>query len=182
MSYLTVHTAPAAIITLDEAKAQARVDGTDFDDQLTMMCSAASRVVDGPFSMTGRCFAAQAWNYTMPGFPSSCMVPVPGATSIAAISYFDADNAPQSLTEGDYYRVSVNDRGLLLESDIGLPQTYARADAVTFRAANSDNVPDDIKHAALLLVASWFDDRSIGAVPAGVDALVGLHKVGWVAS
>ncbi len=182
MGYLTVHTAPASLVTLAEAKAQARVDGSDFDDQLTFMCSAASRVVDGPFSMTGKCFAAQAWNYTVSAFAPSIGIPVPGATTVAAITYFDAANSSQSMTVADYYRVSSSDRGLLLESDIGLPQTYSRADAVTIRVSNTTSVPDDIKHAALLLVGAWFDDRSVGAVPAGVDALVSLHKVGWLGS
>lgn len=182
MTLLAVHTAPAALVTLAEAKAQARVDDEDFDAQLTLMCNAASRVLDGPYSMTGRCFAAQTWNCTLAGLPTAAIIPVPGASEVAAVTYYDADNVSQTLDVGDYYRVTAIDRGLLLESDVSLPATYARADAVTFQVSNDDNIPDDIKHAALLLISAWFDDRSVGDIPPGVEALVGLHKVGWVGS
>lgn len=190
--FLRANTGPADLVTDAEAKLQARVDGTDEDDAIAIYISSATSLIDGPESMTGRCFGSQTWDYISPCLPRSFVIPVPGAVSVSSVSYYDADDTEQSLAVDTYYRVIPVDSGLLLELKDGasLPVTHRRIDAATFTVSAGGTVPDDIKHAALMLIAHWYNSReavdtsaaSIADLPFAVSCLLDRYRIGWVSA
>lgn len=181
-AFLRVNSAPSALVTTDEAKAQARITSTAEDTLIGDYVSAASAAIDGPFGMAGRAFASQTWDYVMDRFCNRFLLPLPGATSVSAISYYDADDGAQSLTAGDYYYITACDDGLIFEikDNAQLPIANERADAVTITVAAGGSVPEHIKHAALLTVAAWFDAREMGEVPMAAQQLINIERQGWV--
>lgn len=180
-AFLRVGSAPGPLVTLQEVKDHTRIDGTAESDLLNSYIAAASAAIDGPFGLAGRMFKAQIWDYVIKDFYAELLIPVPGATDIDAVAYFDADNAPQTLTASDYYYVIVRDDGILLQRIDGaqLPETETRDDAVTFTVSTSGSVPDHIKQAALLTVASWYENREMGDLPDAAKFLINLERKGW---
>lgn len=178
---LRVKTAPAALVTAAEVKAQTRVDTSADDTLIGEYILAASEAIDGPLAMAGRAFAAQKWDYVLPDFYAAILVPVPGATSVDTIVYRDAADLSQTLTTANYYRVIPRDDGLLLErkANIETPVVFDRTDAVTITVNAGGTVPKRIKQAALLTAANWYEDREIGNVPQGAQLLVNLERNGW---
>lgn len=179
---LRVNSAGSDLVSLTEAKAQTRVTSSNEDTLLGDYVSAASSMIDGPEGMAGRAFAAQTWDYILPRLPDSFLIPVPGATSVSAASYYDTDDVNQSLTVATYYRVIERDDGLLLELKDGvqLPEAYQRTDAATFTVSAGGTIPEHIKHAALVTVATWFDHREMGEVPMAAQQLINRDRAGWV--
>lgn len=182
--FLRLNTAPGNLVTVDEVKAQTRIDVTAEDGLLGDYIAAASGAIDGPLGMTGRAFGSQSWDYVMERFCTKFTIPVPGATSVTGLTYYDADDAEQTLTAGDYFYVIPKDDGLLLQlkDGVALPTTKRRDDAVTITVAAGGTVPEHIKHAALLTVASWYENREAGDVPVAAHNLIGLDRVGWAKS
>ncbi|CDO37140.1 phage head-tail connector protein [Novosphingobium sp. KN65.2] len=180
---LRVSSAPSALVTTDEVKAQTRITASSEDTLLGTYIAAATEAIDGPLAMAGRAFGSQSWLYIIPAFPSRFLIPVPGATAVSSISYQDADDATQAMTVANYYRVIVRDDGLWLELKDGVnaPETYGRSDAVTITVAAGGTVPTKIKQAALLTVAAWYEDRTMGDIPSAAQHLIDLERIGWIA-
>lgn len=179
--FLRVNSAPSGLVSLVEAKAQTRVDAGADDALLSDYILAATAAIDGPLAMAGRAFGAQTWDYILPAFYGRIVVPVPGASAVSSSSYYDTDDASQSITLSDYYRVIIRDNGLLLERKDGIatPETYTRTDAVTITVTAGGDVPEHIKHAALLTIANWYEAREMGDVPEAAKTLVNLDRNGW---
>lgn len=177
--FLRANSAPSGLVTATKVKAQSRIDTTADDTLIGDYILAATEAIDGPFAMAGRAFGSQTWDYVLPAFYKDILVPVPGATAVSATSYQDGDDATQSMTITDFYRVIPKDDGLLLERKTGTPATYDRTDAVTITVTAGGTVPERIKHAALLTIATWYDNREIGDVPEGAKTLINLERQGW---
>ncbi|MFD1304212.1 head-tail connector protein, partial [Methylobacterium marchantiae] len=108
---LKLITAPTAEpITLDEAKAHLRVEGTDDDAYITSLIAAARQSVE---SLTGRALMSQAWELALDEFPRSCAadyrslgryqaaidIPMPPLVSIESIKYVDTAGVQQTLDD-----------------------------------------------------------------------------------
>lgn len=180
--FLRVVTAPGDLITVAEAKAQARITSSYEDTLIGDYISAASAAIDGPYGMAGRIFGAQTWEYMADRLPQKFLIPVPGADTIVSFTYFDADDNSQTLTASDFYYVVPRDDGILMHQKDGavLPRANERPDALTIRVSGGGTVPERIKHAALLTVAHWFDEREMGEVPMAAQHLINLERQGWV--
>lgn len=174
-------------ISLDDVRRHLRVDHTDEDVTLDTYIDAATQYLDGYAGILGnRALVSQTWQQSYPVFTDPLVLPLapvqPNAT--ISITYYDADNAPQTL-DGAVYRLLANAScgpQILLEPEQSWPPTYARADAVTvtfvagYGAAGA--VPAPIKQAMLLLVGGWYANREVsasgawGELPFAVSALL----------
>lgn len=182
MSILRANSAPTGLVTATEVKAQTRVDTTADDTLIGDYILAATAAIDGPKALAGRAFGSQTWDYVLPDFYANILVPVPGATSVSAIAYYDTDDAEQALTASTYFYIIERDDGLYLQRKDGvqLPETRKRDDAVTITVAAGGTVPEDIKHACLMTVATWYENREMGEIPFAAHQLINLSRIGWV--
>jgi len=133
-SFLTRISGPTApLLTTAEAKDHLRVDFADDDDLIDAYISAATDMVDAEWGELGRALVTQRWQLTLPAFPASGVIilPVPPVQQVTGITYYDADNAEQTLA-ADTYRLTVNGEDARLDKAAGAvwPATYNRVDAV----------------------------------------------------
>ena len=191
-TFSTLVEGPAVpLLSLAEAKAHCRVDYSDDDDLLTAYVQAATDMVDAEWGELGRALVTQRWRATMPAFPASGHFDItpPPVQQITSITYYDTDNAEQTLSSG-VYRLTVNGEfaSVDLLDGASWPQTYARADAVSvdFDAGYGDaasDVPEGIRLAVRLMVGHWYEQRaavtekSMSALPLGIRSLLNKYRV-----
>lgn len=142
-------------VTLAEAKAWCRIDGSDEDDLLTSLIAAARLQVE---SMTGRALVSQQWRLTLM-CPRGLVVVLP-VTPVISL-----DEAPDDAA---------------LQGDAVLLAEPVESLSIDYTAGYGDaaDVPADLKQAVLILVAYWFEYRdSVGeTTPAGFDRMVAGYK------
>lgn len=157
------------------AKAQCNVTHSA-DDSLLSGTSAEPGLIERATrwceDYTQRAFITQTWRLTMDGFLDPryvhdrvIYVPRPPLIAVSSLTYFDTANTSQTLTENTHFLVDADhDPGRIGEyPDQTWPATEVRVKAVTvthtagYGAATS--VPEDIRHAILMLVAHWYRNR-----------------------
>jgi uncharacterized phiE125 gp8 family phage protein len=180
-----VTAASAALVTLAEAKAHLRVDHSDEDSYIQSLINAAVSYLDGFSGRLGRAILEQTWRVDFEAFADELRLPVGDIIAVSSVSYYDQNNVQQTLAS-TVYQLLTDGLGSYLALKPGQvwPAVYVRSDAVrvTWTAgfgATASSVPAGIKHAALLLVAHWYDNRSavnVGNItsdlPFTVDALL----------
>lgn len=178
--------APAATpVSLTEAKQHCRVDGTDSDAVLTILLNAAVDHLDGYTGILGRAMVTQTWRQDFDGF-GSMRLPVGPVASITSITYYDADNAVQTLST-DVYVLRADALGAYvgLKPDQSWPSVYSRDDAisVTFVAGTAAaDVPGALKAAVLLLTSHLNENRetvgenTLVELPFSVSALIAPYR------
>lgn len=117
------------------------------------------------------------------GFPYCIKPPYPPLISVVSIEYYDADNVLQTL-DTDVYTVEAPfgsqppERGSIKLADgQSWPDTFARPDAVkiTFRCGYATGspefveVPHEITHARLLIIADLYEHRGSATVGVGTS-------------
>lgn len=178
--------APATTpVSLTEVKAHCRVDDTSSDAVLTALLNAAVDHLDGWTGILGRALVTQTWRQDFASF--GCLrLPLGPVASISEVTYFDADNAEQTLST-DVYTLRSDAIGTYvdLKPSQSWPSTYARADAVsvTYVAGTAAaDVPAAIKAAIMLLVSHWNEHREaaieggVSELPMGVAALIAPYR------
>jgi uncharacterized phiE125 gp8 family phage protein len=178
-------------LTTAEAKAHLNVDFSDDDTLIDAYVQAATDMVDAQWGELGRALITQRWQLTLSAFPVSGVIilPVPPVQQVTGITYYDADNAQQTLA-ADTYRLTVNDEFARLDKLDGAswPATYNRADAVAvqYDAGYGDaasDVPEGIRLAVRLMVGHWYENRaaateeSISELPMAVRSLLMKYRV-----
>jgi len=181
-------------VSLEEAKAHARVFVEDDDAYLGLLIRAARRHCEG---RCNRSFAVQTYALTLDGFPAFDLssyrrpgrirpgpieLPRPPLVSVESIAYVDADGVDQVLDPARY-RVSPGTPGRVQSAaGEGWPATQDGDDAVSIRYVAgwpAEELPEDAKLALLMLVGHWYDTRTpvaagaVSDVPFTVDALLG---------
>lgn len=184
---LTRTAAPAELITLIEAKAHLNISHADDDTLITSLIAAALDVLDGNTGEVGKALVTQTWEWKTSGVSDCVELPVKPVQSITSITYYDTDNVSQTATVSDY---ELDEGYLRPKTGKSWPATYPRFDAVTITFVagygDADDVPAGIKHAGLLLIGHYYENREdVGrgnpvSIPRGVSALVSRHKSGWV--
>lgn len=183
--------APAtALLTTDEVKAHLRVDFEDDNSLIDRLIDAATQYLDGYQGILGQALITQTWRADFADFPYTLLrLPLGPVQSITSIQYrSDADVT--STMDASRYRLATDARGPFIELVHGetWPTAGDRADAVsvTFVAGFGDaasDVPESIRHAALLLIGHWYEHRegvsagvSMTDVPMAVSALLTPHR------
>lgn len=167
-----VSVAPASEpISATEAKLQARIDDTASDDLLTIYISAARQFVE---TYTGTRLVSQTVLMQGSSFDDLAALPVGPVISVSSVTYLDPDGAEQTLSTAVYEVVNPGlSPSVRLKVNQSWPAIRDASDAVRVSAVcGYAALPDPIKGALLLIVASWFDSRNIGPVPDGAYALL----------
>jgi uncharacterized phiE125 gp8 family phage protein len=148
----------ALAVSLDAARAAARLDGTDMDAELEQ---AVRTYTEEAEHITGRAFITQTWALTLDGFPDEVELPKPPLVSVASIKYYDTDGVQQTLDPTEY-RIPVGEPAKIVPA-LGKcwPRTAAYPDAVEVQftcgyGATDAAVPDGIKGYILAKVQEHF--------------------------
>lgn len=178
----------APAVSLADIKAHVVAEGfTDDDDRLEGYVSAATAMFDAAGNgYLGRALVTQRWSLVSGGFPASgrVVLPVPTVQQVVSVTYYDADNAEQTLTASSY-RLTVNGEfaHVDLVSGQSWPATYNRSDAVTilYDAGYGDaasDVPQVIRQAISIVADGFYKERADAeSLPAGVRQMVAGFRV-----
>ncbi|MCP8897030.1 head-tail connector protein [Shinella daejeonensis] len=180
-------TPPAAEpVTLAEAKAHLRLDGSDEDLLLTVLLAAARIHLE---SETGLCLIVRPFRLYLDGWPEGRVIQIARGPvqTIESVTVYDAVGMPLEVDAAGY----VLD-GAARPARLVLPQTPVAERAVNgieidftagFGESGAD-VPDTLKRALLLHVAAMYELRGVvavehqpGAVPQGYDRLIAPYRM-----
>lgn len=150
----TVVITPATVepVSLDEAKAQLRIESafTDDDDYINFLISAAR---DRCESYCNQFFTVQGIAYLYDGpMPLVIELPYPNLT-VTALKYTDADNLDQTVDPSGY-TVNALNQTILLSTPV---------EAVNYRVEATTAAPavfDGVTHAIKMIVADLYDLRT----------------------
>jgi gp6-like head-tail connector protein len=148
-------------VTLAEAKAWCRIDGTDDDALVTALIAAARLHVE---SGTGRALLDQSWRLTLE-CARGLLVELPVVPVGAVVAATADGTAIDVIVQGDC---------------VLLPAAGYRQLQIDYTAGygGTDDVPADLKQAILLLVAYWFENRdtTVAETPGGVERLLAGYR------
>ena len=175
-------------VTLGEAKAFLRVDGTDEDAFISTLITAARLHVE---SVTGRAMITQSWRMALDSIPANRRIGLPVAPlrALTEIRAYDADGVATVLTLAAF-QPETGMAPAYLFVPVAIPDLPAirandaiEIDYVAGYGDAPEDVPADLRHAVLTLVGYWFEHRDAvivagagAVVPAGFDRLVASYK------
>ncbi len=173
------------VVTLEEARAQCRVDSTDEDDLLGWIIDAVHESIERE---AHRVLGDESWRVSFGDWPEGPVKLRPGPVrSVTTVQYLNQAGTWATLADS-YYRLvhagSVLER-LEWVDGLVLPLLSSQCSSdrvrVTYAAghASAAGIPVPLKAAALLLVGHYFDNREetargqVGALPRGAEMLIG---------
>lgn len=203
---IELYTAPTEdAVGLAAIKQHLRIDFTDpsFDDMLTAYEAAATRYVQehtgsqlctATYKLYCDSFYQAEWQHSLYSGQTDAMgtgviwLPKPPLASVTSITYYDADNASQTLS-ASYYVVDAKSMPgrIVLASGYSWPSTYDRPNAVTITyiaGTAASAVADTHKQAIKLLVAHWFknaepvSDTMAAKIPFTLESLLLMESTG----
>ena len=178
-------------ITLSEVKEQLRVESTDDDTMLTRLIAVAVAYTDVRGAL-GQAMITQKWaqwvDSTPPQTVNLILGPVQG---VNAVKYYDTDGNLQTDTLGNYEVFGTQFATQISPKDgFSWPVAQDRQDAIKieyeigYGDATTD-VPQTIRHALMLLVGHWYDNREqtgydeLSNIPFGFESLLNMHRNCW---
>lgn len=170
---LEITSGPAAEpVTLQEAKAFARIADDDDDATITELIAAATEHVQ---QWTGRQFVQATFKLRLRDWPNGdgiIRLPRSPVDSVASVKYRDKDGDTITLVENTDFLLDVNAEPATIEPVTKWPVAGDFPDAVqvVFTAGydpedsspvtdHAENVPNRAKVAIKVLTAHWFDNR-----------------------
>lgn len=185
-------TAPTStVLSVEDAKTHLRVDGNDEDDYISGLVAGATLAVE---RHCDRALLTQTWVVSLDRFPPGdrpLSLPLPPLRSVAALTYIDAAGTERGLAD---YQTSKRSPAIVAPAPGKVwPTTSTCLDAVRIEIevgygdAGTD-VPPPVRHAILLLVAHWYENREpvtvgggVNDLPFTVDALLAPYSVWSIA-
>jgi len=176
-------------VDLSQLREHLRLDGVEQDPLLLDYLRAACAWVE---QHTRRALMAQQWRLSLECWPSSVALielPRPPLLSVDEVSYIDGAGV-RTLVPGERYTTSAAAPLAAIAPVWGSVWPSARPQADSIRIdytagyADPQDVPADICHAILMLVAHWHEHREAsivgtisGDTPMAVDALLSGHRL-----
>jgi len=192
---LTLVTAPTLRpVTLEEVKDHLRIDDTDGDSALSFLLDSAIAQVERD---KGVKLITQTWDYKIDSFPSTeIRLPLMPLQSVTSVTYTDTDGDSQTWDSGEYtVHTGTMPGKITLAYNESWPTIRDIDFAVTVRFicgyTSVANVPDNLRHAILLVVGTGDKFRenmvmaSRGQEPMSLkgqgsyDALIGMQWKWW---
>ena len=170
----TVGTEP---IGLDEAEAQVMSSEGDFHVSLDMALNSARSQAE---QYCNRQFALHDMVWRCDSFADFARLPAAPAVEIESITYTDVDGAVQTLAAEVYeLRADGLDPSIALQHGETWP-AIRTGSRITVTGTFGGDVPPDVRHAMLIMIADAFGVRESAARPAftTVDALLANHRRG----
>jgi len=178
MKYKIVTPASALAVSVADAKTYCRVTHSNHDSLIQDLIKAATQMFEQRSSL---CICPQTWRLSLSDDEVVERVeiykyPILGFSSI---TYYDTDNASQSLTnsQDDYISFIEGRPGSLIFADP--PSTYERDDAmqITF-LAGYDTIPSDITDAIKMIVYRMYNhpDDPVSEKFSFVDKIIRDHR------
>jgi uncharacterized phiE125 gp8 family phage protein len=167
-------------LSLEEAKAHLRISHDDDDQYITRLIAAARRQIE---LRTSLAIITQGWTALCDRWPQSGTIglPVAPVASVTDILLHGDENTSATLEPAHYILDAASRPArIVLRADRLHPQATRAINGIEIRfvagfGATSDAVPQDIRQALLLTVASWFSDRgelNRAALPLMASALI----------
>lgn len=155
-------------ISVEEAKAHLRVDGTGEDDLITIYVAAATAYLDGYSGVLGRALVTQTWRQDYDCFTDKLRLPLPPVASVTSVTYYDTLNASTTLATS-VYALQIDAAGphIALKPGQVFPGSYTRTDAVSVTYVTGTaaaDVPAPIRAALLLMVGDLYANRETAQV------------------
>lgn len=177
-----------AVISLGEAKAYMLVEHGVQDAVIAGLIEAATQALDGySGTLDGFCLVSQQWEFKACHF-CKIVIGLRPLITLDSVTYFDANGASQTLASTEWQALeTVNGVHLVLQDGKSWPSVADRDDAVTVRAtfghASAGLVPETIRQAMLMMIASWFENREsvtagpMAELPLGARALLSTYRM-----
>lgn len=178
-------------ITLAEVKEQLRVEATDDDTMLTRLIDVAVAYTDVRGAL-GQAMITQKWGQwidsTPPQSVSLILGPVQGVTSV---KYYDTDGNLQTDDINNYEVFGTQFATKISpKSGFSWPVAQDRQDAIKIEyeigyGDAATDVPQTIRHALMLMVGHWYDNREqtqmddLSDIPFGFMELLNMHRNCW---
>jgi uncharacterized phiE125 gp8 family phage protein len=158
-------------VSLLELKAQIRYDASDEDALLQGYLQAA---VDTAEEYTGLALLTQTWQQSLPAFADPMflhrrpLIAVGSPLVAVTVQYLDGDEALQTLSDTGYRVTGIGGDHVLAAVRLGYGQSWPitrqhdEAVRITYTAgygSSPTDVPQVIRHAILMLAATWFGYR-----------------------
>lgn len=178
-------------ITIEEVKAQLRVEHDDDDTILTRLIDVAVAYTDVRGAL-GQAMITQKWaqwiNANPPQNVSLILGPVQNVT---AVKYYDTDGVLQTDDINNYQVFGTDFATVISPKDsFTWPVSQQRSDAIKieYEIGYGDeitSVPQTIRHALMLLIGHWYDNREqtgvdeLSNIPFGYEEMLNLHRNCW---
>lgn len=190
---LKLVTPPAApVVSLPDAKSHLRVLHDDDDAYIEGLIAAAEGLLDGADGWLGRALSEQTWELSLDRFPCSDVhgragrvhIPLAPLLSVETVAYLGSDGASGSIGSYRAFGIGSTQPGYLMPAvGSSWPSTLCEPEAVTitFKAGYAD-LPVGIKHAILLMIGHWYENREdvgdgkLVEIPLGSKALLMPHR------
>jgi uncharacterized phiE125 gp8 family phage protein len=174
-------------VTLAEAKAHLRITHDEEDALVARLIGTATSYFDGYAGVLGRCILQQSWTLYRDAFPSGAItIPLGQLIAVTGFDYTSTAGTNVAISATDYV-VDLYAGQVLPVSTWPDTSDVPNAVRLTYTAGYGDeirDVPDAIRHAILLLVGHWYENReavAVGATPAevpmAVDALIAPFRI-----
>lgn len=167
MNLTRTRDAESEALSLNDIKSQLRITTTADDDSLRLFAASIRHQVE---NYLGKTLITSTWEWKVDCFSNCMLMPMGPIQSITSIEYVDTNGDSQTLSSSLY---QFDKRGRLMPAyGQSWPSTRSQYDAVTVTyiagETHAGNVPEDIKHAMLLLIGASDVGREDIVIGAGV--------------
>ena len=180
-------------VSLADAKAHVNQTDTMDDSYIRGLIGAASAHSE---MVTRRKWIDAEYDWNLPAFPAFPILlnewPLAPLSSVTSIKYVDDAGDTQTWASSNYIVQTDLSPGVIeLAFNVTVPTTRNQPNAVTVRYVAGyggvEDVPPDARHAMLMLIAHWYENRemvvvgtSVSELPTAAESLMWGLKVGTV--